>query len=618
MVKSDEHHQNRTEQWSKVKGVFTEISPICEALKKIVRQSEQHAMPISFMDTSQDISQKKLDQLEPSFMYSQIFKEILLSITFEPKHFKQFIQYCRQVIFPDGREPNTFNQFEQEYRNKTPIWWYTYAGFLYDILNRALRVTQVDTLVHMGFFISDLHHHIEQLHQQQFPPSHFSEQFIVYRGQGLSTAQFEQLCKTKGGLLSFNNFLSTSKDRQTSLGFAQASLDISDIIAILFIISIDPPKSTTPFASITRVSCYQDQEDEVLFSMHTVFRIGDVTPARECDGVFEVKLTLTTDDDKDLRQLTDRFRNETSTGNSAWFRLGDLLLMIGGSTKAQQVYEILLQQSTNDDDRAQIYNGLGFAHNNEGYYKEAIIYFEKSLAICQESLPPNHPKLAMSYNNSGAVYSAMGDYTNALLYCEKAFAIQQQSFTPNHPHLADSHTNIGFIHSKMGEYVKALSSYEKALVIRLQSLPPNHPKLATSYNNIGMMHNNMGDNAKALSYYEKGLTIRQQSLLPHHPDVATSYNNIGGVYFNMGHYAKALSYYEKVLTIEQQSLPPNHPDLAVSYNNIGAIHEQLNNYAEALSYYERALTINQKSLPPKSPKYGWFVQQHRYCSFQDE
>ena len=39
---------------------------------------------------------------------------------------------------------------------------------------------------------------------------------IVYRGQGMLHADFEKMKNSKGALLSFNNFLSTSVDRDVS------------------------------------------------------------------------------------------------------------------------------------------------------------------------------------------------------------------------------------------------------------------------------------------------------------------------------------------------------------------------------------------------------------------
>ena len=74
-----------------------------------------------------------------------------------------------------------------------------------------------DTIIKMGFFIVDLHQNIEQLHQKQFGGYQSNESFIVYRGQGISMRDFEQMTKAKDGLMSFNNFLSTSKKRDVSL-----------------------------------------------------------------------------------------------------------------------------------------------------------------------------------------------------------------------------------------------------------------------------------------------------------------------------------------------------------------------------------------------------------------
>ena len=48
------------------------------------------------------------------------------------------------------------------------------------------------------------------------------------------------------------------------------------MVSILFEMTIDPTQSNTPFASIMGASYYEDREDEVLVSMHTVFRIGEI------------------------------------------------------------------------------------------------------------------------------------------------------------------------------------------------------------------------------------------------------------------------------------------------------------------------------------------------------
>ncbi|CAF0898916.1 unnamed protein product [Adineta steineri] len=432
----------------------------------------------------------------------------------------------------------------------------------------------IDIILRMGFFINDLHRDIQRLHSEQFDGEQSDKIFTVYRGQCLSKEAFSEMINTKGGLLSFNNFLSTSKNRDVSLLFAPQAATNPDLVGILFVISINPTNSTTPFASVSDVSHFH-MEDEVLFSMHTVFRIGDIQLMDENNDLYQVNLTLTTDNDQDLLTLSDQIRQETFPDEKGWYRLGLLLIKMGQFTKAHEIYKVLLNQTTNESDKANIYHQLGRTKYNEGEYQEALSYYEKALTIRQQSLPSNHSELGTSYSSMGTAYASMGDYPKALSYYEKALTIRQQSLPSNHPDLAGSYNNIGLVHYNLGDYSKALSSHETALAIKQQSLPSNHPDLASSYNNIGGVYNTMGDYAKALSSHEKAFAIQQQSLPFNDPSLGVSYNNIGLVYENMGNYSKAHLFYERAVQIAQQSLSTNHPDLQRWRENLENIKRKL-------------------------------------------
>jgi hypothetical protein len=65
----------------------------------------------------------------------------------------------------------------------------------------------------MGFFIQHLHQQIEQLHAKQYSDRRSGQSFFVCRGQYVSLNDFQQMQQAECGLLSFNNFLSTSTDR---------------------------------------------------------------------------------------------------------------------------------------------------------------------------------------------------------------------------------------------------------------------------------------------------------------------------------------------------------------------------------------------------------------------
>ena len=592
------HYELWNKGWSKIKGIFTEIGPICDALKQAAQKCEQNSIAISFLATSDDMSHKNLNQLDCSFMYTQIMKEILLSIIFEQVHMQEFIDYCGDVFAKNRQELVNVKEFQQIYRQKTPIWWYTSQSFLYPMLNRALRVMDADIIIKMGFFIGDLHRHIEQLHSVQF--NGISTIFTVYRGQGMSKVDFEQMTKMKGGLMSFNNFLSTSKDRDVSLAFAESNQSNPDLVGVLFIMLVDPTISTTPFACVIDVSCFET-EDEILFSMHTVFRIDNIKPLDENDRLFQVELTLTSDNDPDLRILTNRIREETEE-STGWHQLGVLLLKIGQLEKAQQVYEVMLQQSIYDDsEKADLFHQFGWVKYAQGEYGEAIIFYEKSLGIKHRTLPPNNPSVAKSYNAIGLVYDNMGNYSKALSYYKKSLTIREQSLPPNRSDLAKSYNNMGNAYEHMGDYSEALLYYRKTLEIRKYLLPSNHPDLASSYNNIGIVYYNIGESSKALSCYEKSLAIKQQSLPPNHPCLAEACSNIGIVYMVMDDYSKALSYFEKALVIFQQTRPPNHPGWTKFYNNISTVYCNMGDSSKALYYYKKAVAICQQSLPPNHP-----------------
>ena len=548
--------------WSKVQGVHTEIKPICELLKKVTRELDHDAISMSIVPNqmvASDGGKPKLDQLEPSFMYTVLFKEIVLEIVEDDsKAMRQLVDYCREK----GTVEHQLKYFESTYHQKTPIWWYTCEIFLYGMLNHALRSLEMETMAKLGFVIRNLHQQLDQLHRKQL--NDFEKNFVVYRGQGLNKEDFQRLANNKSGLLSFNSFLSTSKKKEVSMDFIQRNLVKNpENVGVLFTMTIDSQKvsisSSTPFALIDHESAIP-KEKEILFSMHTVFRIEDIQQMEEKKRIHEVKLTLTDDNDPQLSELTQRMRKELE--GVGWHRMGILMLKVGDFNGAEQLYMELLKNTDNERTRSVYFNQLGRAKNNQGEYEEAVKYYEKSIEINERILDKSDPALATSYNNIALAYNDMGDYSKALEYYEKSIEIDERTLDKNDPNLATSYNNIALVYNNMDEYLKALEYYKKSIEIRKISLPKNHPGLATTYSNIGQVYNNMGEYSKALECYEKSHKIFEIALPKNHPELATSYNNIASVYYNMKKYSKALELFERALEIQREKLPSAHPHIA--------------------------------------------------------
>ena len=562
-------HKLWARQWPKVKGVFTRISPICNVFQEHVKHSNQNMLSISFISNNDELSSQSLDQIDQSFMYTQILKEILLTIDFDQQSIHDFTVHCRDKFADKTLELHSIDELEKEYHQHTPIWWYTYECFLYAMLNQALRTMEVDTIIRMGFFLRALHENIASLHAKQYGGQHHRASFVIYRGQCMTNVDFEQLRKAQGGLLSFNSFLSTSKKRHVSRRYARRSLLASDTTGVLFVITVHPSLSSTPFANIENHSCYRT-EGEILFSMHSVFRIGHIKPIKsDKDHLWEVELTLTSDDDPQRRALSSKIREETQEW-TGWHRLARLLIMLGQHTKAEDLYKVLIDQTHDDGEKAHYHHHLGVVSDGQGKYETAVDYYRTSMEINARLLCPEHPNLAISYIGLGSTYAKMGLYAEALSCHQRARDIFEKHFTSKNRYLAISHGNIGRVYYQMGDYARALSSHTQALDLFHAIFPPHLSDMGACYCDIGNVYFKMDDYSKALSSHEKAMAIRQKCLPSNHPLLAVSYHHVGEVHVKMGQHATGLAWMERAMDLGQRVLSTGHPDLELYRNSLDA------------------------------------------------
>ena len=359
---------------------------------------------------------------------------------------------------------------------------------------------------------------MDKVHREQQAKNPITIEFTVYRGQGLFHEYFDKMKKSKGGLMAFNNFLSTSFSREISIDFARQSSP--DLIAVLFVMKIDPyicEQAGISFVDVTDEGYFKGGEKEILFATHSIFRILRMNELKDSkrNSMWEVHLTLVGENDQEMGELTRSVREEMGS-RTEWDRLGWILIKIGQPEKAEGLYQLLLDRVSSDKERGDYLLMLGWVYNDMRDYSKALSFLERSLEIYKVALPPNHPDLAKSYNNIGNVYSDMGEYSKALSSYERSLEIKKVALPPNHRLLAISYNNIGVVHYDMGEYSKALSSYERSLEIYEVAFPPNHPEFANSYNNIGLVYENMGEYSKALSYLQKAHDICVQALPPTH------------------------------------------------------------------------------------------------------
>jgi tetratricopeptide (TPR) repeat protein len=126
---------------------------------------------------------------------------------------------------------------------------------------------------------------------------------------------------------------------------------------------------------------------------------------------------------------------EETEGKTAWHRLGKLLIKLGVFDKAEEIFNVLLSQTTDNRDMTILFNQLALVKCGKGEHAEAIKFYEKTFENYEKTLPPDHLDLAESCINIGSVYEKMNEYSEANSFYEKAIQIGELSLPVNHPTL---------------------------------------------------------------------------------------------------------------------------------------------------------------------------------------
>ena len=621
----------------KIKYEHNDLKSIYKSIGHTIRKYYQDYLTLPCLQTSTKTVGSHHNELEPSFMYTLICKEIFLDPDFQPKHFNDFISYCQQKYCDSNSMLEKVAQFEEEYAGNA-IYWYTRPTFIFEILNHSLRTMNIDLIIKLDFFIRDLNQQIVSLHAEQYGNSTWNS-FDVYRGQVLLREISDKLRGTQDGLLSFNNFISISLAEEVALVFADPSQPDSDQVGVLFRIALDPTIQSNVFAN-TKGSTYQPDadEEEIMFSMNSIFRLGKIERCDKQNDIWIANLTLTKDTDADLLELAAAVRADTQ-GATAWERLGHLMIKMHRPNEAELIYRNLLQNATQNTDTVHIYHQLAQVQTQKGnlndaeqtniraqeiygdYYllvqavlpalesdlrdmrsgmdkhSEMLPQLENAYESIQKFLSDGPQWLATSINNMGALYDRQGESKKAIGCYETTLKMRERYLPPDDLLLAASFCSTGTAYTDIGNYSKASEYQEKALEIQQQSRPANHPETSLSYNNRGSLHFKMKNYPQALQCYKTALEMQQKSLPKDHPHVATSYNNIGGVYSAMDDYLRAESYHLRALEMRRVCLSENHPETATSYANLGSTYAKMNEHSKAISFYEKAVAIQREFLP---------------------
>ncbi|CAF0817049.1 unnamed protein product [Adineta steineri] len=269
------------ERYSSLKssGIFNNQEFLYSQLSKDVNYFyATHSTSTSFLPEK---SLRDLTKDTGAFFWFRLFITALINMPSSDKAKQDLLHFARVYYTDNDLELQRINNFDKTYKPSEASEWYTSDSFVYRLLNKAIRTENIDLLFACRFFITDLHHQLESLHKPYIERicSYDLSELLVYRGQQMTSDDFNKLKANIGELISINSFLSTSLDRQVALMYAGDKTIHPTMESVLFKIKININENSKthqhPFASISEFSRFED-EQEVLFSLSSMFRIESI------------------------------------------------------------------------------------------------------------------------------------------------------------------------------------------------------------------------------------------------------------------------------------------------------------------------------------------------------
>ncbi|CAF3178714.1 unnamed protein product [Rotaria sp. Silwood2] len=621
-------------QYNKIVGVFNNQQTLVKFFKNKLRLVEKQSSSYMIYDEKQKTFRTPTKE-SSSFLYFQLFKEILQKMPQTNDSKKEMINQCRRYYHGNRKELENIEQFELTYLPNDAIYWYTKDNFVHKLINKALRIEDIDALYTFRFFIVDLCSCITTNYEKLKAISNNQiSNMKLFHGSKIPNSEIQKLKDNIGCLISANGFWSCSKNKSIAKIFAGIDSNytsIDDNQSVLFEITIDLGIQSFIFTDISEFSEFPEEE-EVLLSLGTVFQIDSVF-YDDIDKYWNIQ-AIPSDKGTEITTQYIEYNRTVMNESDVVIMFGDLLNEMGDYTKSQKYFENLLKnQPIHDLMLADIYRGIGRAQHMKSEYEQsinnlkfayntymnliplnilsaaktlisigrvyfdmaqydvAIEYFTNAHNVFEKNMPIENRAVAVNLRVIGSCFFIKDELEKAMEYYEKALDICEKVLPNDLPLIASILNGIAVIYYRRGDYERSKEYQKKSLNINEKIFPSDHIFITMDYNNLAKLYYKCGKHDTSLEYNYKALEIREKVFGMDNQHIARSLNHIGKNYYRLNEYDRALTYYEKALNMLQRIVPTNHMEIAYTLKNFGEIFLKKSDYIQALEYFEKALEI---------------------------
>jgi signal transduction histidine kinase len=256
-------------------------------------------------------------------------------------------------------------------------------------------------------------------------------------------------------------------------------------------------------------------------------------------------------------------------------------------TNTNTVIDNLTKQLQNrpEQDTNRVYLLMKLVAANYGFNPKNMQTAAEEVVALSEKL--NFKRgIADGYKALGARYLSTGDFKNAEIYFLKSLKISEEvKFSLA---TVQNYSNLGTVALLQGKYPEALTYYQSS--IRVAEKSKMNQQAAMAYGNMGIIYSEQKKYDLAIRYF--GDALNMHTMAKYEQGVSSSLGNLGSVYFNMKDYEKAAEYFNKGLNKDIEV--NNKVGIATEYGNLAGVFARQNKFQESFENYAKALKINEE------------------------
>ncbi|CAF4020942.1 unnamed protein product [Adineta steineri] len=542
----------------KLIGIYDKFDLLLSAIKKQINLIEKKMSRCCFFDQIQ-YENKDLSKQSNSFLWHQLFPDVLLHLSFDQQIKKQNIDIDQSILeqfsWINDYEPNEAVRLFMKYPS------------LREFINKALKNEDIKQLYMLRYFLRDL------IRNLQFS----KENRIVYRKMIISRSEFNQIQEHNGKLIMMKEFLTANTDRSSC--YTSSTKQIS----VLFEIELN---ENSIFADLEL-----SNQETILFNLNSTFRIDNIQ--QQNDQLWIIKLISVNDGQRIKQKYIDDTRRQFED-LSISIIFGKLICDMSQWNQSQTYFEYLLNNYSHKEDLAWIEHGLGQAYHWKGEWNESRIYYDRSYERIMKNEPVRIKDSAVILSDIGKILYLQGQIEESFNFHQKALAIRMKYYSPYHPHIAISLYNIGLIFRMRQKQDEALVFFQQALLIQEKYYDSFHVDMGTSLTRIASCLTKEERYDEARNYYQRALAIYEKYYPLGHASVAFTLGCMSYMFYVQDKYNESFTFVQQAMIMQKRFYPNGHIDIATSLVDMGNLEYGRKNYDKSLKMCDQGLLMFRK------------------------